>query len=264
MSDEHEKHHILSNKIGLAVFIGLLILTVVTVAASRVDFGALNFGIAMLIATSKALLVMLFFMGLKYDERDNKLFFFFSFLFIGFFVALTAADTFTRQPNWRNTGSHLKEVVASGPSKFKKAWISTDELKARGKEVYQGQCVVCHGADGRGDGPAAAAMNPKPRNFHNGDGWINGRKVAAVFLTLKNGVNSMPAFNALPADDRWAVTHYVLSLGGDVPASNDGDLKKAGIVDPSKDDGGVSGAVAKRTIPVDFAIDLYISSQKNK
>ena len=33
------------------------------------------------------------------------------------------------------------------------------------KEIFSARCTVCHGASGKGDGPGAAALNPKPRNF---------------------------------------------------------------------------------------------------
>ena len=32
-------------------------------------------------------------------------------------------------------------------------------------EVYKTRCATCHGDDGKGGGPAAAALNPKPRNY---------------------------------------------------------------------------------------------------
>jgi len=38
---------------------------------------------------------------------------------------------------------------------------------AAGKAVFVNNCMVCHGADGRGDGPASAGLNPKPANFHD-------------------------------------------------------------------------------------------------
>jgi cytochrome c oxidase subunit 4 len=53
----------------LYVLLGLLVLTVVTVAASRVDLGALNVWVAILIASCKSSLVLLFFMHLKYEGR---------------------------------------------------------------------------------------------------------------------------------------------------------------------------------------------------
>ncbi len=32
-------------------------------------------------------------------------------------------------------------------------------------QIYKSRCVLCHGADGKGDGPASVALNPKPRAF---------------------------------------------------------------------------------------------------
>lgn len=49
-------------------FVVLLVLTVITVGAAQVDFGLLNFVVAMLIASIKAIIVGLFFMHLKYEN----------------------------------------------------------------------------------------------------------------------------------------------------------------------------------------------------
>ncbi len=261
--DDKKGHHILPEGMSLKVLLILLVLTVVTVGASRIHFGAWNFPIAMLIASVKAILVVLFFMGLKYDETANRVIFFSSLFFVFAFIVLTAQDVFVRTVTWRAQGALLKEVKAEAGevSKFKKPWISSAELKARGGELYAQQCALCHGAAGKGDGVAAAALNPKPRDFTTVDGWKNGRKVSDIFLTLKNGLNSMPSFATLATDDRWALVHYVSALGAaNPPASND-DLKKAGIIDPSKDDGGAS-ANAERKIPIDFAIERYLQTAK--
>jgi cytochrome c oxidase subunit 4 len=53
----------------LAVLLGLLLLTAVTVAVSRVHLGAFNVWVAILIASLKSSLVLLFFMHLKYEGR---------------------------------------------------------------------------------------------------------------------------------------------------------------------------------------------------
>jgi mono/diheme cytochrome c family protein len=40
---------------------------------------------------------------------------------------------------------------------------------SKGKALYQQYCSACHGKQGKGDGPAAAAMHPKPRNHSDGN-----------------------------------------------------------------------------------------------
>jgi mono/diheme cytochrome c family protein len=34
-----------------------------------------------------------------------------------------------------------------------------------GRQIFMQNCVVCHGPEGKGDGPGAAGLNPKPANF---------------------------------------------------------------------------------------------------
>src|ERR1700680_2599279 len=43
----------------------------------------------------------------------------------------------------------------------------TPQARAQATEIFESRCVACHGTDGRGDGPAASNLNPKPRDFHN-------------------------------------------------------------------------------------------------
>jgi cytochrome c oxidase subunit 4 len=64
----HELGHVIPFSVYRNIFIALIVLTVITVAISRVDFGAMNIVIAMLVASVKAMLVALFFMHLKYEK----------------------------------------------------------------------------------------------------------------------------------------------------------------------------------------------------
>lgn len=246
---KHSSHHILSFKTGFNVLIALLIGTVITVAAARVDLGMLNFPIAMFIATVKALLVVLFFMGLKYDSNDNRLIFGISFVFFAIFGILTSTDVFFRG-DVKVSGPFFTEAKGSGP-KIAKPWVPTPELLARGKEMFGQNCVSCHGAEGKGDGAAAAALNPKPRNFTVATGWSNGRKPSQIFGTLTKGLRAMPSFASLPSADRWSLAHYVGSLGPTRETDSDADLSAAGV-DPNKDD---SGGAPTPSIPVEMAID---------
>lgn len=63
------KHHIIPLGTYIRVLTVLLILTAITVAASRINFGPWNTVIAMLIASIKAGCVLSIFMHLKYDDK---------------------------------------------------------------------------------------------------------------------------------------------------------------------------------------------------
>jgi cytochrome c oxidase subunit 4 len=80
----------------LAVFAALMLLTVATVAASRVDLGVLNTPVALGIAVTKAVLVVLFFMHVKWSPRLIALFFAGAFLWLFQMIAGTAADYVSR------------------------------------------------------------------------------------------------------------------------------------------------------------------------
>lgn len=85
--------HISSVPFYVAVFVGLLLLTGITVGQSYVDLGAFNIAIVVLIATMKASLVVTFFMHLRWDNKFNTLIFLSSIFFIGVFFAYTMNDT---------------------------------------------------------------------------------------------------------------------------------------------------------------------------
>jgi cytochrome c oxidase subunit 4 len=69
---EHE-HHITSPVVYIVILFSLLVGTALTVWASFIDLGPWNPVIALAIATSKAMLVVLFFMGVKYSTKLTKL-----------------------------------------------------------------------------------------------------------------------------------------------------------------------------------------------
>ena len=64
-----ELGHVVPFRVYVSVLISLLILTVATVAVSRVDFGSFNVVIAMVVASIKAALVAMFFMHLKFESK---------------------------------------------------------------------------------------------------------------------------------------------------------------------------------------------------
>lgn len=89
-------HHLMSLKTHIAVFVALLCLTFLTVLASRFDFGFMNTVIAFFIATIKALVVMGYFMHLKFDGMMNRLIFASGFFFLFVLGLICVLDIYTR------------------------------------------------------------------------------------------------------------------------------------------------------------------------
>lgn len=218
-------HHIVPFKVYFIVWGALLVGTVLTVAVAQVDFGSWNMVIAMLVATVKASLVMMFFMGLKYDTAENSVAFLMSFVFLGIFISLTAADVFTR-PHLEAAAVSKEALTGSGEVNIRKLSQYSPEALARGKELFKQTCAVCHGVEGKGDGPGGVALDPKPRNFTVSVGWKNGRTIVGIYKTLEEGIKDtgMASYAGLPPEDRFALAHYVQSLGSEVIADPIGDL----------------------------------------
>ncbi len=80
----------------LAIFVALMVLTAVTVWVAFVDLGAWNDLVAMLIALTKATLVVLFFMQVRHASRLNKLAVLAGVLFLAILFGITLSDYFTR------------------------------------------------------------------------------------------------------------------------------------------------------------------------
>jgi cytochrome c oxidase subunit 4 len=97
MSEPNEHaHHIVGPGVYVAILFALLIGTALTVWASFIDLGFWNPIIALAIATSKATLVVLFFMGVKYSSKLTKLTVFagiFTFLIL---ISMTLSDYISR------------------------------------------------------------------------------------------------------------------------------------------------------------------------
>ena len=87
-----------------------------------------------------------------------------------------------------------------------------DALVRQGKALYvgKGTCINCHGAEGDGNGPVAAQLNPAPRNFQHHGFWRH-RTEGEIFWVIKHGSpgTSMIGFaDQLTDEDIWAIIHY--------------------------------------------------------
>ena len=80
-------------------------------------------------------------------------------------------------------GVALFAVVAAGV--VAAAWAESSAPDP-GRVLYEQRCAACHGTSGAGDGPAAAAMEPHPRNLRDADFW-RGRTTAELRQVVRNG-----------------------------------------------------------------------------
>jgi cytochrome c oxidase subunit 4 len=88
--------HVIPQKIYILVFVTLLLLTLVTVDVAFYDAGWLSLYIALAIATTKATLVILYFMHLRYSSKLTWAFVAAGLLFLIILLAFTMSDIFTR------------------------------------------------------------------------------------------------------------------------------------------------------------------------
>lgn len=89
--------HVSSTKTYFAVFFALLVLTLATVVVARIDLGPANTFVAMAVAVTKALLVILFFMHVKYGTRMTKLTALSGFVWLALMILLIMSDYYGRE-----------------------------------------------------------------------------------------------------------------------------------------------------------------------
>lgn len=91
----------------------------------------------------------------------------------------------------------------------------TQESLDEGRRVYGAYCLVCHGEQGRGDGPGAAVLNPRPADLRQH--MAAGHTDAELFAWVSEGVagTAMVGFkDQLTEAERWHVINYIRSLAG--------------------------------------------------
>lgn len=97
MSSEHEQHeHIVPLRVYFAVFTALMVLTAITVTVAFIDLGAMNNVVMLTVAFTKATLVVLYFMHVRYSPTTIGLFVGGSVVFVAIMVLLTMSDIVSR------------------------------------------------------------------------------------------------------------------------------------------------------------------------
>jgi len=121
----------------------------------------------------------------------------------------------------------FKQPIIIPPVDVYEISIPTPELIEIGRNIYNNSCASCHGANGTGNGPGSAGLNPAPRNFTKHDGWINGETITGIYTTLQEGIpnSAMIAYDFLTPKENFGLAHYIRSeFIADPPVDDEMDL----------------------------------------
>jgi len=91
--------------------------------------------------------------------------------------------------------------------------VADDASIARGQELYAIDCALCHGPEGKGNGPFSAFLQNKPVSLVEGNPVTTSD--GALFQTISNGVvGKMPALRENLPDplDRWHIVNFLRSI----------------------------------------------------
>ena len=138
----------------------------------------------------------------------------------------------------------------------------SQELIAKGKQLFSANCSSCHGTDGKGDGPASAGLNPPPRNYTINTGWKNGEKISDIYKTLQEGLpgSAMASYEYLNPEDKFALCAYIRSAFiSNPPQDTDDDLFNLDLNYNLS-----AGKVIPAQIPIKYAEQFIIQEQSGK
>lgn len=105
----------------------------------------------------------------------------------------------------------------SDARKLKNPIPLSGEAISNGKALYEGKgnCFVCHGLNGHGDGEAGVMLSPPPRNFTDVQ-FQRLRADGELFWTIRYGVPDTAMFAFVPRhlteEEVWMIVHYLRTM----------------------------------------------------
>jgi mono/diheme cytochrome c family protein len=100
-------------------------------------------------------------------------------------------------------------------------FVGDHEAAEAGAEIYEINCASCHGPEGKGDGPAAAGLDPQPASLADAH-LMEDMSDGALFWRVNEGGMIEPFNSAMPAwkdtlsqDEIWQVIAYIREFAED-------------------------------------------------
>ena len=102
-------------------------------------------------------------------------------------------------------------VAPKDMDNLKNALAGNTSFMSDAKALYIANCAPCHGDKGRGDGPAAAGLNPKPADHSSAS--VQSESDGALFWKLSEGRAPMPGYKKIFTDQqRWELINFIRTL----------------------------------------------------
>jgi mono/diheme cytochrome c family protein len=110
-----------------------------------------------------------------------------------------------------NQGGKVEWKAPPFADKMKNPLAADQKVAKDAKIVYTTNCASCHGDKGEGNGPAAAALNPKPKNLTSEK--VQEQSDGALFWKITTGNPPMVSWkDALTEKQRWGLVDYIRQL----------------------------------------------------
>ena len=85
------------------------------------------------------------------------------------------------------------------------------ESALQGARIFKTRCMICHGAQGKGDGIGGKALDPRPQNLTSA--MVQGQTDGEIFWKITNGRNDMIKWGPiLTEEQRWDLVNFVRTL----------------------------------------------------
>jgi len=102
-------------------------------------------------------------------------------------------------------------VAPKSADKLKNPLEGDAKAAKLGKNLYTDNCLSCHGSKGEGNGPASAALNPKPKNLTSEK--VQSQTDGAIFWKITTGNPPMVSWQkVLSEKERWSLVDYIRQL----------------------------------------------------